>query len=162
MEKILVSACLAGEKVRYDGQDNYCSHPVFRKWFCEGRLIPVCPEAAGGLPIPRPPVEISGADSGIGVLNGTDRVVTQHGKDLSEQFISGAKIARHIVDLNHIQMAILKSNSPSCGNSAVYDGSFSKTLIKGSGVTAALLKKEGISVFNETEIPEAENYLKKL
>lgn len=162
MEKILVSACLVGAKVRYDGKDNYCSHPIFRQWLCEGRLIPICPEVAGGGSITRPPVEISGADSGTGVLNNTARTLTRDGQDFSDLFVSGARTARGIAKKNNIKMAVLKSNSPSCGNKTVYDGSFSKTLINGSGVTAALLIKEGIRVFNETEIPEAENHLKKI
>ncbi len=75
MEKILVSACLAGARVRYDGADNYCDNSTFLKLFREGRIITICPEVASGCSVPRPPVEIVGTNSGVGVFNGTSRVM---------------------------------------------------------------------------------------
>ena len=75
MEKILVGACLAGVRVRYDCADNYCDNSTFLKLFREGRIITICPDVASGCSVPRPPVEIVGTNSGVGVFNGTSRVM---------------------------------------------------------------------------------------
>lgn len=152
MEKILVSACLVGARVRYDGADNYCDNSTFLKLLSEGRIITICPEAASGCSIPRPPVEIIGTNSGAGVFNGTSKAMTKAGTDVSEMFISGAKIALDLALQNNIKIAIFKSKSPSCGSSKIYDGHFNKTIIDGDGVTVFLLKQNGIEVYSEKEI----------
>jgi uncharacterized protein YbbK (DUF523 family) len=157
---VLVSACLLGEKTRYDGKEKTCDSPVLRQWRIEGRMIPFCPEAAGGLPIPRPASEITGGD-GNGVLARTARVVDRTGRDVTDAFLTGAEIALKMAEESGIRLAVLKSNSPSCGNDGVYDGSFSGTLRSGPGVTAALLKRNGIRVFNEHQIAEAGAYLRR-
>lgn len=162
MEKIVVSACLVGAKVRYDGADNYCDNMVFCKWLAEGRMVTVCPEFASGCSVPRPPVEIVGINSGAGVFNGTSQVMTKGGIDVSDMFISGAKTALNLVLQNSIKIGILKNKSPSCGCSKVYDGSFSKIVIDGDGVTASLLKQEGIEVYSEDEIYKVVERLKIL
>jgi uncharacterized protein YbbK (DUF523 family) len=153
MEKILVSACLVGVKVRYDGADNYCNNTVFCKWLSEGRIIMVCPEVASGSSIPRSPVEIIGTNNGAGVFDGTSKAMTKDGTDVSEMFISGAKIALDLALQNNIKIAIFKIKSPSCGSSKIYDGTFNKTIVDGDGVTVSLLKQNGIEVYSEEEIP---------
>lgn len=160
MERILVSACLLGQPVRYDGG----SHGPFerlRQWQAEGRLVSLCPETAGGLPTPRPPAEIPGG-AGRQVLAGRAPVITVHGLEVSDAFRAGAEAALRLVREQHIRLAILKARSPSCGNRQNYDGSFSGTLIDGEGVTAAALRQAGVQVFNENELDAAAEALRDL
>jgi uncharacterized protein YbbK (DUF523 family) len=160
MERILVSACLLGQPVRYDGG----SHGPFerlRNWQAEGRLVPLCPEVAGGLPTPRPPAEIPGGN-GAQVLAGRVPVLTIHGRDVTSAFRAGAEAALQLVRQHNIRLAILKARSPSCGNRQNYDGSFSGTLIDGEGVTAAALRQAGVQVFNENELEAAAEVLHSL
>ncbi|WP_434578973.1 DUF523 domain-containing protein [Pseudomonas sp. Z5-35] len=153
MEKILVSRCLLGHRVRYDGG---ASGPFDRlqQWLDEGRVVPLCPEVAGGLPTPRAAAEIPGGQ-GAQVLDGDAAVITTAGEDVREQFLSGAYQALDLVREHDIQIAVLKANSPSCGNLLTYDGTFSGVKVRGEGVTAALLKRHGIRVFSELELAEA-------
>ncbi|MGV3621712.1 MAG: DUF523 domain-containing protein, partial [Archangium sp.] len=136
----LVSACLVGERVRFDGKDKLQTNPVLQRWLEEGRVVRVCPEVAGGLPVPRPPAEIS---KGL--------VMTQDGRDVSDEFERGAKEALRLVREHGITLAVLKSGSPSCGSGFIYDGSFSKTRVAGDGVTTALLQRHGVRVFSELD-----------
>jgi len=143
-----VSACLLGEAVRYDGGD--CGHHLNKKssmllqqWQQAGLLLPLCPEVSGGLPVPRPAAEIVG-----------DKVVTQAGEDVTQAFHIGAEKALALCHQYHIQYVILKQGSPSCGNSLINDGSFSKTKVLGQGITARLLTAHQIQVFNETELEQ--------
>ena len=70
MERILISACLLGRPVRYDGRDKLLPHPLLDRWTREGRLVPVCPEVLAGFPTPRPPAEIEPGAQGAKVLRG--------------------------------------------------------------------------------------------
>lgn len=153
MQKILVSRCLLGHRVRYDGG---ASGPFdqLQQWLDEGRVIPLCPEVAGGLPTPRAAAEIPGGQ-GAEVLEGHARVITTEGEDVSAQFLSGAYQALELVQKHGIRIAVLKANSPSCGNLLTYDGTFSGVKVAGEGVTAALLKRNGVQVFSELELPQA-------
>ncbi|MFN7365404.1 MAG: DUF523 domain-containing protein [Alphaproteobacteria bacterium] len=143
--KILISACLLGEKVRYDGKDNFLSHPVLKNLYDKGHFVVICPEVAGGLPIPRPPAE----------RQHTGQVLTRMQEDVTEAFTVGARRALALAKENNCKLAILKARSPSCGNKEIYDGTFSKTLVPGMGVTAELLTQNGVTVFNEEEIDQA-------
>ena len=145
MKKILVSACLYGEACRYDGKVCPCEEETFLRWKAEGRLVPVCPERDGGLPIPRDPCEIRGG-----------RVVTKDGKDRTAAYEKGARIALETAKENDIAFGVLKSKSPSCGTGRIYDGTFTRTLINGDGVAAAMLKDAGYAVYDETEIGQIE------
>ncbi|QKS84096.1 2-thiouracil desulfurase family protein [Pseudomonas bijieensis] len=160
MEKILVSRCLLGHRVRYDGG---ASGPFdqLQQWLDEGRVVPLCPEVAGGLPTPRAAAEIPGGQGGQ-VLDGQAAVITTEGEDVSAQFLSGANQALELVRAHGIQIAVLKANSPSCGNLLTYDGTFSGVKVSGEGVTAALLKRHGVRVFNELELADAAAALKAL
>lgn len=159
MEKILISKCLLGEKVNYLGKDSLCMHPLLKKWEAEGRLVSICPEVQGGLPIPRPAAEISGAGGGEAVLNKLAYVKTNQGADVTDVFIKGAEAALKLAQKHNIKIAILKARSPSCGSDMIYDGSFTNKKISGVGVTTALLNRYNIRVFTEEQLEEAEKYL---
>ena len=153
MQKILVSACLLGHAVRYDG-GAHGPFPALSRWQQQGRLLALCPEVAGGLPTPRAPAEILGGQ-GAQVLDGHIALYDVQGVDVSQAFIAGARLAERLVREHGIQIAILKARSPSCGNQQTYDGSFSGQLVAGEGVTAAALRRLGVQVFNEQQLPQA-------
>jgi uncharacterized protein YbbK (DUF523 family) len=179
MEKVLVSACLLGAKVRYHGGDAACDHPVLRRWAREGRLVTVCPEQDGGLPTPRPPAEIVGlrieerglrnADCGSRAETGGAQVLaraavvrTAAGVDVTEAYRRGADRALAVTREQGIRVAVLKEGSPSCGSSTIYDGTFSEARVEGAGVTAALLAAHGIRVFSEYELDAAADCIRNL
>ncbi|MGA4995720.1 DUF523 domain-containing protein [Nonomuraea bangladeshensis] len=162
MEKILVSACLMGRKVRYDGSAKTSSAAVLADWRAEGRLVSFCPEVAGGLPVPRPAAEIEGGAGGAAVLAGTARVLTSGGEDVTAEFVAGARAALEAARSAGARMAVLKEGSPSCGTLAIYDGSFAGRKNPGQGVTTALLERHGIRVFGEDRLDEAAGYLRTL
>lgn len=139
MEKILISACLIGDKTKYDGHSNY--HPLIKKLMEKYDLVPFCPEVEGGLPIPRLPNEIK-----------DKKVIRQDGKDVTHQFYKGAELAWNICNYLSIKIAILKDGSPSCGSKQIYDGSFSHKKIPGQGITASYLKSKGLIIYSEDEI----------
>ena len=158
MNKLLVSACLLGKPVRYDGQSKTLSHPGLARLVEQDRVVGFCPEVAGGLPIPRPAAEISGAD-GAAVIAGEASVATRDGSDVTDHFLSGANQALAICHEHAIAVAVLTESSPSCGSSSIYDGSFTRSAIPGSGVTAAMLRQHGIAVFNQHQLDAAINLL---
>jgi uncharacterized protein YbbK (DUF523 family) len=160
MKKILVSACLLGNKVRYDANDVLCESWHLGMWQAEGRLVAFCPEVAGGLSAPRLPAEIRGAD-GNAVLNGSAKVVDNTGKDVTEFFLRGARKALEAAQASNAEIAILKEKSPSCGSSFIYDGTFLSVRKIGQGVTTALLEQNGIKVFSDLEIEAAAEFLEK-
>lgn len=151
--KVLVSRCLLGHRVRYDGGASG-PYAQLAQWQAEGRVIALCPEVAGGLPTPRAAAEIPGGQ-GVEVLAGKAAVITTEGEDVTEAFVSGARQALALVERHGIRLAILKANSPSCGNRLTYDGSFNGVKVEGQGVTAALLTRAGVQVFSELELEEA-------
>ena len=153
MEKILVSRCLLGHRVRYDG-GAHGPFDLLGRWQAEGRGVALCPEVAGGLGTPRPPAEIPGGQGGQ-VLDGLRPVLTVEGEDVSAAFRDGAEQALALVRAHGIRLAVLKARSPSCGNRENYDGSFSGVKVPGEGVTAALLRRAGVRVFNEEELVAA-------
>ncbi|AET61887.1 DUF523 domain-containing protein [Paenibacillus terrae] len=148
---ILVSSCLAGMKVRYNGTDSLDVH--IQRLVEEKKAVTICPELMGGFMTPRPPAEIVGG-AGEDVLNGTAKVVELSGNDVSEMYIRGAYEALNIAKEISATLIILKENSPSCGSTAIYNGSFENRKIAGNGVTSALLKKEGFKVISEEQVPE--------
>lgn len=160
MSKLLISACLLGQKVRYDGTGKLQRHPQLDSLRQEKRLVAVCPEVLGGLGTPRPPAEIEPGKTAQEVLDGTARVMTKTGLDVTAEFIAGAQKALEFAQKNDITVAVLKARSPSCGSSHAYDGTFTGRVIDGMGVTSALLKQNGIQVFNEDKLDNAFNALK--
>ncbi|CAG9271029.1 conserved hypothetical protein [Paraburkholderia unamae] len=156
LPKILVSACLLGSPVRYNGSAKTVAHALLDQWQREGRLVPVCPEVAGGFGVPRPPAEIAAAACGAAVLAGTARVIDVRGMDVTSHFVDGAQAALELALAHDCRFALLTDASPSCGSHAIYDGSFAGRKHAGAGVTTALLRQHGIEVFAETEIDALE------
>lgn len=141
--KYIVSACLAGEKCRYDGNSN--TDTRIKTMVENGSAIPVCPEMLGGLPVPRVKCEMQINSSSSAEIIGED------GKVYTGAFTRGAVLSLEIAEKNGITQAILKSRSPSCGCGFIYDGTFTGKLIQGNGITADLFIKSGIKVFTELE-----------
>jgi uncharacterized protein YbbK (DUF523 family) len=139
--KILVSACLLGEPCRYDGESRPCARVIDLQK--EHTLIPVCPECAGGLPVPRPACERKSDGS----------VRTADGKDRTAEYALGAELSLMRAKHHGCTLAILKSRSPACGVGRVYDGSFTRTLTDGDGALTELLKKHGVAVYTEESFP---------
>ncbi len=138
METLLISACLLGAKCKYSGGSNALPPETLAALKARYHLIPVCPEVAGGLPVPREPGERQG-----------DRVVSRSGRDVTEAYRRGAEAALALARRFGCRKALLKARSPSCGSGQIYDGSFSGRLIDGDGVAAALLRASDLVVLNE-------------
>lgn len=151
MIKVVVSACLLGAPVRYNGADKKSHHPVLQRWIDEGRVVSACPEMLGGLGTPRPPAEI---------VPGTTRVVTPSGDDVTSAFHRGAQLT--LETANGIRVAVLKEGSPSCGSSYVYDATFTSTRLPGEGITTQLLRSRGVAVFSEEQLDAANAYVEEL
>lgn len=141
-QNLLISACLLSVSCRYDGKDNALSKEDLRTLKEHFILIPACPEQLGGLSTPRLPAEIQ-ADG---------KILRQDGVDVSMEFQRGADEALKISKIFECEQALLKANSPSCGNYEIYDGSFTGGLIPGKGQTVKLFEKHGVKVYNENEI----------
>lgn len=162
MQLILVSACLAGEAVRYDGSQQRPASAILDRWLAEGRVVAVCPELAGGLAVPRPPAEIAGVGGGDSVLEGSARVVDAQGGDMTAAFVRGARSIVELAQEQRIRLAVLKESSPSCGSRTIHDGSFGGRKIPGRGVAAACLERAGVRVFGEGQLAEADALLRHL
>ena len=144
MKKILVSMCLFGGKpVRYDGKSKEETSEIFKKWKKEGRLIPVCHEVFGGLPVPRADAQIQG-----------EKIITRDGRDVTSEYKRGAEEAVRLAAENNVLCAVMKEKSPSCGSSKIYDGTFTGNLIAGQGLAVQLLRAEGVKVFSEKQLDE--------
>ena len=141
MENVLISACLLGFECKYCGGSNKLTEQQLAALGERFRLIPVCPETAGGLPTPRDPSERLG-----------DKVVSNQGRDVTEAYQKGAETALWLARRYDCKAALLKEKSPSCGSGQIYDGSFTGTLVTGDGVAAQMLKEEGLIVFGESDV----------
>jgi uncharacterized protein YbbK (DUF523 family) len=150
--KILVSACLLGRPVRYDGSAKTLVHQALERWKAEDRLVTLCPELAAGFSTPRPQAEIDGGQSGREVLSGRARVIEATGADVTDLYIVGAQAALLLAQANDCRFALLADGSPSCGSRFIYDGRFAGGKHAGAGVTTALLRENGIEVFAESEV----------
>ncbi|WP_295893922.1 DUF523 domain-containing protein [uncultured Vibrio sp.] len=159
MEKVLISSCLVGNKVRYNAGCLSISDADFQWLNANVELVVFCPEVSSGLPIPRPPAEII-SGQGIDVIQGNADVVRNDGHVVTNQFLAGANNALEICREQQIQFAILAEGSPSCGSNKIYDGTFNGIKIDGSGVTTALLKQNGVSVFSQHTILELQAALR--
>ena len=137
--RILVSACLLGQKCKYNGGDNYSE--AVTEYVRGHEVIPVCPELAGGLSVPRSPCEIVD-----GVVMNTD------GENVDKAFRDGAALCVGLAKEKKIDLAILQSRSPSCGVEQIYDGTFSGRKIAGSGVFASLLRENGFRVLDAEKL----------
>jgi len=155
--KIIVSSCLMGKFVRYNGTTYWSTHPILELLKKKVEIIDFCPEVEGGLPTPRKAAEIRGGD-GFDVLLKNAQVLTNTQKNITKNFIDGAKKLRTICEKYNIGFVIFKEGSPACGVNRIYDGTFTHTSKTGTGVAAALLKKLKIPLFSEDEIEEAYQY----
>lgn len=146
---ILVSACLAGEKCRYNGE--HCLHPVIGELGKKGKILAVCPEVMGGLPTPRLACEIVGADAQL-VLESKAKVQNMCGDDITQAILSGANKALNLAKENKIKLAVLKDKSVCCAVKTIYDGSFQSRLVNGKGILTLLLERNGIKVINSEDL----------
>jgi uncharacterized protein YbbK (DUF523 family) len=152
MQKILVSACLVGRPVRYDGSAKTLIDATLARWKAENRLVVICPELAAGFATPRPPAEIARGRSGRDVLSGAAQVIEATGGDMTDLYLAGAQAALSLARAHDCKFALLTDGSPSCGSRFIYDGAFAGRRHPGEGVTAALLRDNGVEVFSESEI----------
>ncbi len=136
---ILVSACLLGINCKYDGDNNY--NESVKDYLKDKQFVVICPEQLGGLQTPRIPAEIT-----------KDKVINKDGIDVTKNFIKGANESLKIAKLYECREAILKEGSPSCGSNKIYDGTFTGIKVDGIGITASLLKQEGIKIISENEL----------
>ncbi|MCT4585196.1 MAG: DUF523 domain-containing protein [Peptostreptococcaceae bacterium] len=151
MKKTLVSACLLGIDCKYSGENNKNEELLE---FLKGKdIIPICPEQLGGLKTPRQMAELKSTAKDIVENEGI--VITKDNVDVTKEFLKGGYEILKYLKLFDIEKAILKEGSPSCGSNFVYDGSFSSKKIKGQGITAYLLQKEGVKLFSENNFMEA-------
>lgn len=161
MNKVLVSTCLLGYSVRYDGTDAHCDKSILSQWQNEKRLVHFCPEMAVNFPIPRPPAEIVAGD-GKAVLNGQAKVIENTGNDVTHRFVEGAQKTLKFAKEEKIKIAILTDGSPSCGSTFIYDGNFTGNTVSGRGVTSEILEENGIRIFSENHINDALEYLENI
>lgn len=151
MQKIMISGCLMGCKLRYNGSDLAIHSATFNDLLDKVEVVAFCPEVSAGLPIPRKPAEICNGD-GHAVLNGASQVMCEDGSDVTQAFIKGAELALQCCKQQGITLAILTESSPSCGSSMIYNGRFERIKIEGKGVTSALLEQNGIRVFSQNQL----------
>ena len=137
--KILISKCLLGCNCRYDGKN--CLNEKVVALQKDNEVFAICPEVEGGLPTPRQPGE-----------RVNDKVMAKNGADVTNEYMKGAQIALDIAKRENIDLAVLKSKSPSCGTGLIYDGTFTGGKIPGNGVTSELLQKNGFKVITEEEL----------
>ncbi|MBL7005731.1 MAG: DUF523 domain-containing protein [Spirochaetia bacterium] len=134
---ILISACMAGIPCRYNGGS--FNFPELLSLVEGGKAVQVCPETAGGLPVPRKCIEIGEKK----------RAIESTGIDRTEEIEKGIHQILKTYPVSSISAAVLKDKSPSCGNCLIYDGSFTGKTIPGKGLFAEVLFKLGIPVYNE-------------
>lgn len=144
----IVSACLVGERCRYDGDTANERARGSLDVLAGDAVVPVCPEVAGGLPTPRTPAHLHGGD-GADVLAGDARVVDDEGRDVTAAYLRGAEIALEAARAHGATHACLKARSPSCGCGSIYR---EHGLADGDGVTAAALKRAGLTVLTDEAV----------
>lgn len=140
---ILVSACLLGKNCKYNGSNNYSAKVA--EFIKDYDVIPICPEVMAGLSIPREPLEIC-----------NNRLITKEGADYTKNMMQACDEIKKIINEKKPILAILKARSPSCGKGAIYDGTFTNTIVSKNGMACDVILKEGIKVLHEEEIEERE------
>ena len=160
MKRVLVSACLLGQPVRYDGSSVSVESSLLHKWKSEGRLISLCPELSAGFSVPRAPAEIEPGRDGEDVLIGKAKILEDTGVDVTDVFRNAAMLAVDVARKNGCVFAVLTDGSPSCGSSYIYSGKFDGGRRDGQGVVAAALRANGVKVFNQNQISELADVLR--
>ena len=155
-KKVLISACLLGKNCRYNGGHSKLTEleEIDVEW------IPVCPEESGGLGTPRPSAEMQ--ENAETILNGKGKIITNKGKNVTSEFIQGAKKSLQLGLVAEVKIAVLKSKSPSCGIGKIYDGSFTKSLKIGNGIFAHLCHENDIACISSDNINRIKKTLAKL
>jgi len=154
MNKILISACLMGFNVRYDGSAKSLLHSTLAQWRSEGRVVTCCPELAAGFSTPRPAAEIIIGPTGSTRMQHGARVMERTGTDVTDLYILGAHLALRMAQLHHCRYALLADGSPSCGSETIYSGDFDGQPIPGMGFTAQILREQGIAVFSHRQVDQ--------
>jgi len=154
MDRILISACLVGRPVRWNGKAKTLGGDWIARWQEEGRLVPACPELLGGLPVPRAPAEIEPGGDAEAVWSGQARILEPNGRDVTGQFLDGAVATLALAEKEGCRFALLTQASPSCGVGLVHDGHFAGVRIAGFGVAASLLQARGLLVFPEERVED--------
>jgi uncharacterized protein YbbK (DUF523 family) len=157
--RILVSGCLNGPAIRFNQTNVQVESPIWDRWQAEGRLVHFCAELAAGFPVPRPPAEILGGD-GQAVICGMGTVTEDDGNDVTAQFLRGAELAVNLALRTGCVAAVLTDGSPSCGSTYIYDGTFEGGTRSGRGVVAQLLIDNEIRVFPESQLEQADAYIR--
>ena len=143
MERLLISACFLGKNCKYSGGNNALPPELLACLREKYHLVPVCPETAGGLPIPREPSERLGSG-----------VIGKSGRDVTAEFDKGAETALTLAQRFGCKAALMKERSPSCGSGTIYDGSFTGKVVPGDGVASERLRAAGVSLYGEGEIDQ--------
>ena len=103
--RVLISACLLGDKVRYDGNSATDEFALLMSGFVEA--VKLCPEMELGLGSPRPKIILYEEDSEVFAFQKeTGRFLTEDLRSLAGSVLK---------NLGPIDGALLKSRSPSCG-----------------------------------------------
>ncbi|MBV1776182.1 DUF523 domain-containing protein [Burkholderiaceae bacterium DAT-1] len=152
---VLISACLLGDAVRYDGRSKGVDHPAITMWINTHCLVKICPEVSGGLPVPRLPAEIISGGDPESVRSGRIVLHSAAGQHVSEPFLRGAQAALKLAKAHGVCLAVLKEGSPSCGSGYVYNGQFDGGQVSGQGISTTVLRDAGIPVFSEHALDEA-------
>lgn len=156
--KVLVSGCINGPAIRFNQTNVVVESPVWDRWVAEGRIVSFCAELSAGFAVPRPPAEILGGDAST-VMCGIGAVVEDTGRDVTDLFMQGARNAVAHAVQNGCIAAVLTDGSPSCGSTYIYDGSFTGGTKSGMGIVGQLLKDNGIPVFSEDQLDEADRFI---
>lgn len=159
--RVLVSACLLGAPVRYDRKAQTLHSDILHRWLSNGYVVPLCPEMAAGMPAPREPAEIAPGYTADDVLEGSGRVLTVSGKDVTAEYLKGAQIALDVANSRKCDYALLTDKSPSCGSSLIYSGRHDGRTRVGHGLVTALLRQHGIQVFAQAQVHELDAILKR-
>lgn len=152
--RILVSACLLSQPVRYNGKALHLENDLIRRWTARGMIVPLCPEIAAGFPTPRPPAEIERGFDGRDIIGGRGRILEDTGTDVTDVFLRGAHIALDTALKEKCQYALLTDGSPSCGSTFIYSGNHDGLKRIGVGIVTAVLRRNGIRVFAPHEIDQ--------
>lgn len=152
--RILVSACLLGAPVRHNRKARTLRSEVLHRWLRDGYVVPLCPEVAAGMSTPREAAEIAAGFTADDVIEGTGRVITLSGKDVTQEFLRGAQIALDVANSRKCDFALLTDKSPSCGSTYVYSGRHDGRTRVGHGLVTAMLRQHGIQVFSENQVHE--------